>query len=74
MWQVKMIRYRWGLLKTLEYINQKKPDVQLTASVLRSLNIFEKYLISQDSIKFLSYDWKSKCMYFIQFLKFSINR
>jgi hypothetical protein len=30
-------RFWWSLLKALEYINSKKSDVELTASILRSL-------------------------------------
>ena len=53
-------RYRWDVLKSLEFLNFKKPDVEFTASVLRSLNDYEK-LMKKDDIQFLSSDWSTYC-------------
>lgn len=43
-------------MKTLEYINIKKPDVEFTAGVLRSLHEYEK-LMKNDDIGFISTEW-----------------
>jgi len=37
---VFMKRYRWGLIKTLEFLNAKKPGLEMTASILKELLIF----------------------------------
>ena len=36
-----MKRFRWGLLKTLEYVSSKKSDIQLSHGVLRLLKNYE---------------------------------
>lgn len=51
-----MVRYRWGLIKTLEFLNTKKPGLEMTASLLKRLLAFEQTL-ETDSIQFLSKDW-----------------
>lgn len=38
---VLMQRYRWGLVKTLEYLNAKKPGLEMTAAILKELLEFE---------------------------------
>jgi hypothetical protein len=38
---VLMQRYRWGLIKTLEFLNAKKPGLEMTASILKELLNFE---------------------------------
>ena len=43
-------------MKTLEFLNAKKPGLELTASLLKRLLQFEKKL-EQDQIEFLSKDW-----------------
>jgi len=32
-----MQRYRWGLIKALEYMNSKKPGLEMTPSILKKL-------------------------------------
>ena len=51
-----MHRYRWGLIKTLEFLNSKKPGLEMTASLLKKLLSYESTLES-DNIGFLSRDW-----------------
>jgi hypothetical protein len=34
---ILMQRFRWGLIKTLEYLNAKKPGLEMTASLLKKL-------------------------------------
>ena len=51
-----MQRYRWGLIKTLEFLNAKKPGLEMTASILKELLAYEQKL-ENDEIGFLSKDW-----------------
>ncbi|CDW90433.1 dual specificity catalytic domain containing protein [Stylonychia lemnae] len=55
-----MNRFRWSTLKALEYLNFKKPDVEFTASILRSINDFEHKLKS-DKIQYITTDWTQLC-------------
>lgn len=32
-----MQRFRWGLIKTLEFLNARKPGLEMTASLLKKL-------------------------------------
>ena len=34
---VLMQRFRWGLVKSLEFMNAKKPGLEMTASLLKKL-------------------------------------
>lgn len=54
-----MKKFRWGLIKALEFVNSKKNNIELTASILRSLNSYEK-LLKNDEIGYLSHDWNSQ--------------
>lgn len=36
-----MQRYRWGLIKTLEFLNAKKPGLEMTSLILKELLAFE---------------------------------
>jgi hypothetical protein len=51
-----MHRYRWGLIKTLEFLNGKKPGLEMTASLLKKLLQYEQSL-EKDNVGFLSKDW-----------------
>jgi hypothetical protein len=53
-----MSRFRWGLVKSLEFINAKKPGLEMTASLLKKLLQFESRL-ENDMIRFLSKDWST---------------
>lgn len=39
-----MKKYRWTLLKTLEFLNSRRPDLEIRASFIHQLNMFENYL------------------------------
>jgi hypothetical protein len=53
---VLMQRFRWGLIKTLEFLNHKKPGLEMTATLLKKLLLFETSL-EKDRVGFLSKDW-----------------
>jgi hypothetical protein len=38
---VLMNRFKWGIIKTLEFLNAKKPGLEMTASMLKTLLDFE---------------------------------
>lgn len=40
-----MKKYRWTLLKTLEFLNSRRPDLEIRATFIQQLNMFETYLI-----------------------------
>lgn len=37
-----MIKYRWTVLRTLEFINARKVDIEITKLILNQLNKLEK--------------------------------
>lgn len=37
-----MLKYKWDLHRCLEYINARKSDVEITVSILKQLQLFEK--------------------------------
>lgn len=39
-----MKKYGWTLLKTLEFLNSRRPDLEIRASFIQQLNMFENYL------------------------------
>lgn len=39
-----MKKYKWTLLKTLEFLNSRRPDLEIRASFIQQLNMFENYL------------------------------
>lgn len=53
---VLMSKFRWGLVKSLEFINAKKPGLEMTASLLKKLLQLEGRL-EKDMVRFLSKDW-----------------
>jgi len=55
-----MAKYRWGLIKALEFLNAKKPGLELTASLFKKLLEFEQSLES-DETSFVSKDWDTFC-------------
>ena len=40
-----MKKYRWTLLKTLEFLNSRRPDLEIRASFIQQINMYESYLI-----------------------------
>jgi hypothetical protein len=55
---VFMQRYRWGLIKTLEFLNAKKPGLEMTASLLKKLLQYEGRL-ERDKIGLLTKDFEA---------------
>lgn len=53
-----MQRFRWGLVKSLEFMNAKKPGLEMTASLLKKLLQFENRL-EKDHIRTLTKDWNT---------------
>ena len=43
-----MQKYRWSLYKTLEFLNSRRPDLEVRAAFVSQLADFEQKLISQD--------------------------
>ena len=43
-----MQKYRWSLYKTLEYLNSRRPDLEIRASFVSQLADFEQKLIMQN--------------------------
>lgn len=43
-----MQKYKWSLYKTLEYLNSRRPDLEIRASFVSQLADFEQKLISQN--------------------------
>lgn len=41
-----MQKYRWTLFKTLEFLNSRRPDLEIRASFIHQLSEFERRLIS----------------------------
>jgi len=39
-----MKRYKWTLLKTLEFLNSRRPDLEIRASFIQQLNMYENFL------------------------------
>lgn len=55
-------KYNWCLYKALEYLNSRRPDLEIRASFFQQLNYLESRLIEKTSTKF-SQGWNSS--YFI---------
>lgn len=63
-----MFKFRWSLIRTLEFINMRKPDTEVTKGAIRVLKELEKKiasrLLSQDPTKDLPlqmrlrFDWR----------------
>lgn len=42
-----MRRYQWNLLKTLEFLNSRRPDLEIRASFIQQLSAYENRLTKQ---------------------------
>ncbi len=42
-----MRRYQWTLLKTLEFLNSRRPDLEIRANFIHQLTSYENHLVSQ---------------------------
>ena len=41
------VRYRWTLLKTLEFLNSRRPDLEIRACFIHQLTAYENRLVSR---------------------------
>jgi hypothetical protein len=42
-----MRKYRWSLLKTLEFLNSRRPDLEIRATFIHQLSAYENRLYKQ---------------------------
>ena len=42
-----MRKYRWSLFKTLEFLNSRRPDLEIRASFINQLSEYERRLQQQ---------------------------
>jgi hypothetical protein len=42
-----MRKFRWGIMKTLEFLNSRRPDLEMRPSFLRQLQMYEGRLIAR---------------------------
>lgn len=42
-----MRRYRWSFLKTLEFLNSRRPDLEMRPAFLRQLELYEARLTAR---------------------------
>ncbi|CDW83291.1 dual specificity catalytic domain containing protein [Stylonychia lemnae] len=55
-----MSRFKWGLIKSLEYLNAKKPGLEMTTSLLKHLLDFELKLENgEEQTEQISKDWET---------------
>ena len=40
-----MRKYRWSLLKTLEFLNSRRPDLEIRATFIHQLSAYESRLV-----------------------------
>jgi len=52
-----MKRYRWSLLKTLEFLNSRRPDLEIRATFIHQLSAFEQRLHNQREQPFITSKW-----------------
>lgn len=46
-----MKKYKWSLYKTIEFLNNRRPDLEIRASFIRQLSYYEKRLLQETGIK-----------------------
>lgn len=52
-----MKRYRWSLLKTLEFLNSRRPDLEIRATFIHQLSAYETRLQQQKDAPLISSKW-----------------
>lgn len=52
-----MQRYRWSLLKTLEFLNSRRPDLEIRATFIHQLSAYEARLQSQRDAPSITQKW-----------------
>ena len=49
-----MRKYRWSLLKSLEFLNSRRPDLEIRATFIHQLSAYEERLKRKFNSKFTS--------------------
>lgn len=49
-----MRKYRWSLLKTLEFLNSRRPDLEIRATFIHQLSAYEAKLKGQTKMPITS--------------------
>jgi len=52
-----MRKYRWSLLKTLEFLNSRRPELEIRGTFIQQLQEYEQRLIKQHNLGPLSTSW-----------------
>lgn len=52
-----MKRYRWSLLKTLEFLNSRRPDLEIRATFIHQLSAYETRLQQQRDAPTITSKW-----------------
>lgn len=52
-----MKRYRWSLLKTLEFLNSRRPDLEIRATFIHQLSAYETRLQQQRDAPKITSKW-----------------
>lgn len=56
-----MRRFKWNLLKTLEFLNYRRPDLEIRASFFHQLTAFESKLMRKLGAASFTSAWDGKC-------------
>jgi hypothetical protein len=56
-----VVRYRWALVKILQFLSLKKPGMQLGGNLLTQFGDFQNDVMNDD-IGFLSSNWETMCI------------
>lgn len=46
-----MKKYKWSLYKTIEFLNNRRPDLEIRASFIRQLSYYEKRLLQETGVQ-----------------------
>jgi hypothetical protein len=46
-----MKKYKWSLFKTIEFLNNRRPDLEIRASFIRQLSYYEKRLLHETGVQ-----------------------
>lgn len=53
-----MRKYRWSLLKTLEFLNSRRPELEIRGTFIQQLQDYEQRLVKQHNLGPLSTTWQ----------------
>ena len=46
-----MKKFKWSLYKTIEFLNNRRPDLEIRASFIRQLSYYEKRLLQETGVQ-----------------------